>query len=218
MVFDTGGKNPHHRRLPRDARHILNRLRRPGLTPYRRAVVLHAQVAALDYAVNRREKRRMPLPAEVPGSIAEGQRVRLGVEVRDLLNKLHESKNLREQQALVREIRHAILRRIVIHIARSKTIQSGLIRAEKGLIWLRNLGVAAATRLADRLKKIRDARKTARRQARSDRAVRVVGHREREIRTRTRQPVAGRARRTLPAGERTGLLGRPRPSRVRTKA
>jgi len=130
----TGDRNPHHRRLHRDARHILARMRARGRTPWVRAAVLHAQVAALDYAVNRHERPRMALPRDTDMN-APGQRVRLGAEVRDLLDRLKDSRNLREQQALVREIRHAVLRRIVIHLNRSRAIQAARENTARAARW-----------------------------------------------------------------------------------
>jgi hypothetical protein len=183
--------NPHHRRLPRDARHLIRRIRALGRTGYVRAGVLHAQVAALDYAVGRRENQRRPLPADTDMH-APGDRVRLGTEVRDLLDRLHASRNLREQQALVREIRHAILRRILIHARRARVIRAAGARAVAGAVWVRDLA-AAGTR------KLNEGR--ARTPAPQ---VRVVGH---------RQPLP--PARLLPDGERAARAPRARPSRER---
>lgn len=131
MAIFGGTGNPHHRRMPRDARHIARRMLR--VRGYHRASVLNAQVGSLEYAVNRQEQPNLALPGTENG--LTGQRVRIGVEARQMLHELVNSRNLRHQQALVKEINYAILRRIRIHTYRSHMIRKVRERTTRASRW-----------------------------------------------------------------------------------
>jgi hypothetical protein len=118
MALPVTPGNPHKRKLSRHSRHIIRHMLKTRRTGHQRASVLSAQVDALDYDVNRRHSAKKP-PGESHG--LAGHRIRIGVEVRDLLRKLRASRNLRVQQQLVKEIRHAVQRRIRIHARRKAT-------------------------------------------------------------------------------------------------
>ena len=200
--------NLHHRRLSRDARHLIRRMLMPGATGYRRAGVLHAQVAALDYAVSRRERRNMPLPGDTDLNGA-GQRVRIGAEVRELLVKLQNSRNLREQQALVREIRHSVLRRIFIHRNRSRRLAG---------FWdlSRAVAIVAGRRARDSRAGAAVRRRAGQLFRGQSEPVRVVGSRKRTATTRARAQDARPApERVLPDGERGSRAARARAPRDR---
>jgi hypothetical protein len=202
MALFRGTGNPHHDKLPRDARHLISRLLAFGRTGYHRAGVLHAQIGALDYAVNRREKVNRPLPSDTDMH-APGQRVRLGADVRDLLARLAASRNLREQQALVREIRHAVLRRISIHMQRSRRLAAARKRAAQGLRWVKTRTAQGGRWVKER---VTDAR-----------AREGQGPAVREPQTRTRRVSQARAARALTDGMRFSRDARTRDARTRDR-
>jgi hypothetical protein len=103
--------HPHHAKLTRHARRLARRMMRPGLVRHH-ASVLDAQSAALVHEVHGRDRARVP--GEMPGEsrVAPGLRVRPGPEHYALLRRLLAARNLREMQALAREIRHRIQKSI----------------------------------------------------------------------------------------------------------
>jgi hypothetical protein len=111
---------PFYGRVSKDARHVIRTMR--SNNGYHRASVLLAQVAALQHAVNRRERPDLPLPGDDDG-LLHGQRVRLGPEVHQLLERLSTARHIRVQQQLVREIGHSVRKRIDLHIKRSRAIR-----------------------------------------------------------------------------------------------
>lgn len=111
-IFGPGG-HPHHKKLSRHARQVIRQMNRRGITP-QHADVLTSQVNALGHEVDRKDRGKhesLHLPPD-SDRIAPGQRVRLTTEHRALLKRLAASRNLREQQALIRELRHAMQARI----------------------------------------------------------------------------------------------------------
>jgi hypothetical protein len=112
--------NLHHRRLSRDARHIVRHMLRRKASMHR-ASVLDAQVRALSHAVNRHDNPARALPSL--SQAAPGQRVWIGTETRSLLRQLQAAKNLRVQQQLVREVMHNVRRRIEAAVRRSERIR-----------------------------------------------------------------------------------------------
>jgi hypothetical protein len=84
---------------------------RPSLFRHH-ASVLDAQSAALVHEVHGRDRGRAP--SELPGEsrIAPGLRVRPGPEHYVLLRRLLAARNLREMQALAREVRHRVQKSI----------------------------------------------------------------------------------------------------------
>jgi hypothetical protein len=99
--------HPHHTKPTRHARQIIRRMLRRSLVR-QHAGVLDAQSAALVHEVHRRDRGRAqnPLPGE--SRIAPGLKVRVGPENRALLRRMLAARNLREMQALAREIRHRV--------------------------------------------------------------------------------------------------------------
>jgi hypothetical protein len=108
IIIDS---NPHHARLPRHARRLARRMARPTIFRHH-ASVLDAQTAALVHEVHGRD--RGGAPSELPGEsrISPGLRVRSGPEHYVLLRRLLAARNLREMQALAREIRHRVQKSI----------------------------------------------------------------------------------------------------------
>jgi hypothetical protein len=103
--------NPHRVRVSRHGRRLVRNMLKHVLTR-QHAGVLTAQVNSIGHEVHSKDRDYGGSPPADAAGIAPGIRVRLGVEFRVLLRKLHDSRNLREQQALVREIRHRLLARI----------------------------------------------------------------------------------------------------------
>jgi hypothetical protein len=155
-LFGPGG-HPHHKKLSRHARHVIKGMLRRGVVP-QYASVLHTQVAAIDHEVSRKDRDRranLNLPPDTD-RIPPGQRVLLGTENRVLLKRLLESGNLRETQALVRELRHKVQERIAQAARRARAIarakeragQAGSaarVAARKVGTWVRNSPAHART-------------------------------------------------------------------------
>jgi len=117
-------RSPHQARLSRHGRGIARRMLRLGLVR-QHASVLHAQSAALGHEVGRLDGRQRALPGE--SQVSPGLKVRVGPENRALLRRLLAARNLREIQALAREIRH----RITKAIERAERLQRLRERARK---------------------------------------------------------------------------------------
>jgi hypothetical protein len=126
--------NPHHTKPTRHARKLINRMLRTGVVP-QHASVLHAQAEALVHETHRRDKGRRsnPLPGEP--KLAPGQRVRLGPENRALLRRLRDARNLREMQALAREVQHRIRKAIRAAERRRKLREQAARRARGARDW-----------------------------------------------------------------------------------
>jgi hypothetical protein len=133
--------HPHRRRLPRHARHLVKQLLKPRFLP-KRASVLAAHVRQIDSAVNLHDRA-----ASLPGDtdrMAAGQRVVLGPESRSLLRQLLESRDLRVQQQLVREIVHQMQKRIQTAAARSQAAETARRKTKQSAVWLAGRAKAAA--------------------------------------------------------------------------
>jgi hypothetical protein len=116
-----------HKRLPRSTRHLIRSMQKIG-TASHRAASLRAHVSALDYSLRVSTHPNERLPSE-PGD-APGLRVRLGRDTRDILRRLAASRNRLVQMALVKELRHAVARRIEIHRKRQERAQRLRQRAQ----------------------------------------------------------------------------------------
>lgn len=119
--------HPHHTRPTRHARQIIRRMLRRGLVR-QHASVLDAQSAALSHEVHRRDRGRAaghPEPGE--SRIAPGLKVRVGPEHRVLLRRMLAARNLREMQALAREIRH----RVAVAIKRAELLRRARAQAAR---------------------------------------------------------------------------------------
>jgi hypothetical protein len=157
MGMFTGG-DPHNVRVPKNARRVIKRMLRVGVTPHR-ASVLHAQVNVIEHGVNRNDGRKGGVHPADSTSIAPGQRVRLGVETRALLVKLLESRNLRVQQALVRELRHQVMRRIRARVIRAQAAMRARNGARTAARWSWGRMRAGADFVAGRVQHIRSTRR-----------------------------------------------------------
>jgi hypothetical protein len=186
--------HPHHRRLPKHARHLASQMLALRAAP-QRASVLEAHVRQLDHAVSFHERAGLTGDTD---SRALGQRVILGPETRSLLRQLLDSRDMRVQQSLVREIRHQVQRRILAAVARSKAIERARERAARAAAVLRERAARAAAVLRERA-----SQGVARAQERSRRA-RV---------TRTRHMTTTRG----PQGSGYGTVAPPPPRARRTR-
>lgn len=198
----------HRRKLSRHARRMAAAMLKVGRTPHHAAVV-HAQVNALDYEVNRKDRgKRAALPAEP--EVAEGRRVRLGSEVRAILRRLLATDNLRVQQALVRELRHAVLRRVRRAADWERRRLAARRNAARAWFWLtgqaRRGAAWARVQAGHSAAAVRDRRQD-RQQAASQAVTRVVGN-------RAVRPRAQAVARVSPAlALLSTVTGRPRTAR-----
>jgi hypothetical protein len=113
------GGHPHHRRLPRHARHLARQVLK--LRTATRASVLQVHVRQLDSAVNLREHPGRLHPDSDRHS--PGVRVMLGPELRSLLRQLLETRDVRVQQQLVREIVHQVQKRTLAALKRVRAVE-----------------------------------------------------------------------------------------------
>jgi hypothetical protein len=187
--------HPHRRRLPRHARHLIKQMLRPRVAM--RAGTLHVHAKQLDSAVNLREYPDRLHPDS--DRHAPGVRVVVGPETRSLLRQLLESRDMRVQQQLVREIVHQLQKRMVAAIKRARRMKKAREMAGKAARGVRRSRLWGWFRsLPSRAKALATGRTT-----------RTVGNRKpatrtRTVSSRTRTTVGdGRAARTKPAGERT---------------
>jgi hypothetical protein len=173
-----------------------------------RGGTLQVQVRQLDSAVSLAESPDRLHPDT--DRLASGVRVVVGPETRSLLRQLLESRDLRVQQQLVREIRHQILRKVLAAMKRIKAIErtmaasAATARAARRrgswlLNWFRSAGSRARAQFAGRLHRPAAARK--RLVARSRPTLMLEDRADRTTRTR------GRGFGTLPE----------RPARVRKR-
>lgn len=193
--------HPHHRRLPRHARHLVKQLLKPRVAM--RAAVLQRHAVQLDSAVNLRENPDRLHPdhdRHVPGV-----RVVVGPESRSLLKQLLDSRDIRVQQELVREIIHQFQKRMYAAAKRAARLETARrvagrtasrIRRSRLWPWLRSLPSLVKALVTGR-------------------TTRTVGNRtttrtRRSTTTRTRAAVGdGRATRTKkPAPERASRATR----------
>jgi hypothetical protein len=175
-----------------------------------RAGVLQTHAKQLDSAVNLREYPDRVHPDH--DRHAPGVRVIVGPETRSLLRQLRDSRDLRTQQQLVREIIHQIQKRVLSALKRAARAEKARRAAEKAR--------ERAGRLADRVRRSRlwpwlralpgRAKKLA-----GGRTVRVVGNRTSAPRTRTAAPARTRAKAPAPARPRAKASA---PERTRTAA
>ena len=128
--FGEDGRHVHDRKLSRQARRVIAQMSRRGITP-QYAGVLTAQVNAIGHEVDRKDRDKRESLHLPPDSdrIAPGQRVRLTTEHRALLARLARSRHVREQQALYREIRHAVQRSIQQAARRAAAVAKAKERA-----------------------------------------------------------------------------------------
>lgn len=119
--------HPHRRRLPRHARHIIRQLLK--LRVATRASVLTAHARQLDSAVNLREHPGR-LHADSDRS-APGVRVVVGPETRSLLKQLLDSRDLRVQQQIVREILHQLQKRTLAALKRVRAAEKAREKARE---------------------------------------------------------------------------------------
>jgi hypothetical protein len=199
--------HPHRRRLPRHARHIIRQMLKPRAAV--RASVLQTHAKQLDSAVNLRDYPDRVHPDS--GRHAPGVRVAIGPETRSLLRQLLESRDLRVQQQLVREIIHQVQKRTIAALKRVKAVERSLARAGKIARGARRQG----GRLADWFGSL-----PARTRARlGGRVTRTVGNRKPAARTRARTgtaPARTRARTgTAPARTREPADRATRPRATR---
>ena len=111
--------HPHYRRLPRHARHLIRQMMKPRVAM--RAGTLQTHVSQLDSAVNLKEHPDRVHPDH--DRRAPGVRVVIGPETRSLLRQLLESRDMRVQQQLVREIIHQVQKRTLSAIKRIKAVE-----------------------------------------------------------------------------------------------
>lgn len=145
--------NVHYHRMHRSARHIVRHMRRAS-HGYTRAGVLVAQVRALEYAVSLRDTSPSRLPSQA--SVAAGQRVRIGHDTRELLDRLSISRNLRVQQALVKEISAQVRKRIKIHRDRSRLLKTARTRTSQAVRAAGAPGRAAGRAVSQRVRTYHD--------------------------------------------------------------
>jgi hypothetical protein len=209
--------HPHRRRLPRHARHIINQMLKVRVAV--RASVLQTHARQLDSAVNLAEDRSRLHPDHDRHAL--GVRVAVGPETRSLLVQLRDSRDLRTQQQLVREIIHQLTKRMLAALKRAARLERAKAaasraaratgkRARRARGWLALLWVRTRARVADRARGPRSrAGRGARTTTRLSRSARV---------TRTRDQLPGRETREMLALGRTGM-GRKRgaPAATRTK-
>jgi hypothetical protein len=213
--------HPHHVRVSRHGRRLIRNMLKRVLTRQHAGVVT-AQVNSLGHEVHRGDAHATnPLPADTD-RIGPGQRIRLGAEFRILLRKLHDSRNLREQQALMREIRHRLLvvitRAVKLRELREKAGEAagrakraaGRARRAVGrwgrlfLVWLRGRPRWARGKLMGRGK-----------------VTRTVGNRTRPAtvtRTRAARTTATRARDTAPEVPAVRTRAKKETTGTRTRA
>lgn len=205
----------HRKKLSRHARREVRAMLKVSRTPHHAAVV-HARVNALEYEVNRKDRaKRVPLPGEP--KVMEGRRVRLGSEVRAILKRLLATDNLRVQQALVRELRHAVMRRVRRAVDWERRRLAARRNAARTWFWLTGQARRSAAWSRALPGRVTDSR--ARREAlRSQATTRVVGNRA----VRPRASQAARVNPSLTLALLGSVAGRPRtartqPDRSRTK-
>jgi len=180
-------RHPHRRRLPRHARHLARQMLK--FRTAARGAVLQAHVRQLDSAVNLQDDRDRLHPDT--DRTAPGVRVRIGPETRSLLRQLLESRDLRVQQQLVREIVRQVQKRLIAAMKRS-------VRWEKA----KRAAARAALRARAASRRVWLWTRARARTRFGTRAPRVVGSRPPATRTRTTRAVGdGRAAR-IPATAR----------------
>lgn len=173
-------RHPHRRRLPRHARHIIRQML--AFRAAARGSVLQAHVRQLDSAVNLTDSPDRLHPDT--DRHAPGVRVRVGPGTRSLLRQLLESRDLRVQQQLVREVVHQVQKRLLAAMKRAARWEKGK-RAAAGA-WFRGLAAGRGAR----------SRARARFGSRAP-VTRTVGSRTPAARTRATRAVGdGRAART----------------------
>lgn len=145
--------HPHHRRLSRHARHIIRDMLKARVA--RRAGTLQVQVRQLDSAVSLHEDQSRLHPDD--DRFAPGVRVALGPETRSLLRQLLESRDLRHQQQLVREIRHQVTRRVIAAVRRIRAVERTRELAGKAVRGARKRGGQLARWLGRLPARTRDA-------------------------------------------------------------
>jgi hypothetical protein len=111
--------HPHYRRLPRHARHLVKQMLKPRVAM--RAGTLQAHVGQVDSAVNLKDYPDRVHPDH--DRRAPGVRVAVGPETRSLLRQLLESRDVRVQQQLVREIVYQVQKRTIAAARRAKVAE-----------------------------------------------------------------------------------------------
>lgn len=191
--------HPHRRRLPRHARHLVNQMLK--LRVGTRASVLQTHVRQLDSAVNLADDRDRLHPDVDRAAL--GVRVVVGPETRSLLRQLLESRDLRVQQQLVREIGHQILKRVLAAAVRARRVARARERAGRIVRAVRRRGGLVLRWVRGRPRWVRE-RVTGR-------TTRTVGGRTPA--TRTRSTPAARTRAAVSDGRATRAK-KPAPERA----
>lgn len=158
--------HPHRRRLPRHARHLIRQMLK--LRVAMRAGTLQTHARQLDSAVNLKD---------YPGRLhpdhdrhAPGTRVVVGLATRSLLRQLRDSRDMRVQQQLVREVVHQLQKRVLtatknaarLEKARELAGRAGrAVRGSRLWPWLASLSSRARTRIAGRTTRVVGGRKPA---------------------------------------------------------
>ena len=191
--------HPHHRRLPRHARHLVRQMLKPRVAA--RAGLLQTHARQLDSAVNL---------ADYPDRLhpdhdrhAPGVRVAVGPETRSLLRQLLDSRDVRVQQQLVREVIHQVQKRTLAALKRAARLEKARetagkaargVRSSRVWPWFRSLPSKARNRVAGRTTRVVGNRKpaTRTRAAAGTRTRAAIGG---DLASRAKQP-AGRTTRS----------------------
>lgn len=134
-------RHPHRRRLPRHARHLVRQMLRPRVAM--RAGTLQTHVRQLDSAVNIAERPDRVHPDH--DRHAPGVRVLVGPETRSLLRQLLDSRDLRVQQQLVREIVHQVQKRTLAALRRAARMEKARELASRAAGAAKRAGGKAVT-------------------------------------------------------------------------
>jgi hypothetical protein len=188
-------RHPHRRRLPRHARHLIRQMLKPRVAM--RAGTLQTHAMQLDSAVNLAEYPDRVHPDR--DRYAPGVRVVVGPETRSLLRQLLDSRDLRVQQQLVREIIHQLQKRVIAAAKRAARMETARKLAGRAVrsarrsrlwAWFRTLPARARDKV-------------------SGRTTRTVGNRKPTVRTRSKpaDPVSRTTR--TPAAPRTTRARKP---------
>ncbi len=194
--------HPHRRRTPRHARTLIRQMLK--FRTAMRAGTLQVHAMQLDSAVNRKDYPDRVHPDS--DRFGPGVRVVVGPETRSLLRQLLESRDIRVQQQLVREIIHQIQKRTIAAVKRAKRLEKARELAGRSVQATRRAARRHGGRLGAWFRSL-PARAKA---GITGRTTRTVGNRKPATRTRTTtaaRPRAaagdGRATRTKQPTERT---------------
>jgi hypothetical protein len=179
---EAASRHPHSRRLPKHARHLIGQMLKGRLAV--RGSVLQTQTRQLDSAVNLREHPDRLHPDH--DRHAPGVRVVLGSQTRSLLRQLRESRDIRVQQQLVREIIHQVQKQVLAVLRRAARMEKALERGARAVRSTRKQGKRLAAWLRVLPRRTRDKW--------NSRHIRVVGGRPRTTAARPRKPAASRTR------------------------